>query len=185
METLVVSRVLRHKDVRKLDVEGTLSPLPFFEIRIMISVKQVRDLVNQRIEDTDIFVVDISVSVANAIRVVIDSDTNLSINKCIEISRQVEHNLDREEEDFSLEVTSFGLTEPLQMQRQYVKNIDRILKVKLLDDRQVKGKLTKVDDKAIYLERTLTKKEAKEGLESLLIVEFEEIKQAKIEISFK
>ncbi|RLD36584.1 MAG: ribosome assembly cofactor RimP [Bacteroidetes bacterium] len=151
----------------------------------MISVKQVRKLVNQRIEDTDIFVVDISISVANAIRVVLDSDTNLSIDECIAVSRQVEHNLDREAEDFSLEVTSFGLSEPLQIHRQYVKNIGRNLKIKLLDDSQIKGKLIKVTDTFIHIEKALTKKEIKEGVDAMNIIEIQAIKQAKIEISFK
>ena len=151
----------------------------------MISVKQVRKLVNQRIEDTDIFVVDISISVANAIRVVLDSDTNLSIDECIAVSRQVEHNLDREAEDFSLEVTSFGLSEPLQIHRQYVKNIGRNLKIKLLDDSQIKGKLKKVTDAFIHIEKALTKKEIKEGVDAMNVIEIQAIKQAKIEISFK
>ena len=151
----------------------------------MISEKQVRNLVNQKIESTDIFVVDISVSTANAIRVVIDSDTNLSIKKCIEISRQVEHNLDRDAEDFSLEVTSFGLSEPLQLHRQYVKNIGRDLKINLANDTRTKGKLLEVSEEAIRIEKSLTKKEIKEGVNPIEVIAFQEIKQAKIEISFK
>jgi len=162
-----------------------LSPFLFFESRIMITVKQVRDLVDQRIEGTDIFVVDITVSAANAIRVTVDADSGVSIEKCIEVSRQVEHNLDRETEDFSLEVTSFGLTEPLQLHRQYVKNTGRNLKIRLSDDTQVRGKLIKVADDFIQLEKILTKKQKKEGVEKDLKINFKDIIQAKIEISFK
>lgn len=151
----------------------------------MITVKQVRDLVDQRIEGTDIFVVDITVSAANAIRVTVDADSGVSIEKCIEVSRQVEHNLDRETEDFSLEVTSFGLTEPLQLHRQYVKNTGRNLKIRLSDDTQVRGKLIKVADDFIQLEKILTKKQKKEGVEKDLKINFKDIIQAKIEISFK
>ena len=162
-----------------------MSPFLFFESRIMITVKQVRDLVDQRIEGTDIFVVDITVSAANAIRVIVDADSGVSIEKCIEVSRQVEHNLDRETEDFSLEVTSFGLTEPLQLHRQYVKNTGRNLKIRLSDDTQVRGKLIKVADDFIQLEKILTKKQKKEGVEKDLKINFKDIIQAKIEISFK
>ena len=151
----------------------------------MITVKQVRDLVNQRIEGTDIFVVDITVSAANAIRVTVDADSGVSIEKCIQVSRQVEHNLDRETEDFSLEVTSFGLSEPLLLHRQYVKNTGRNLKIRLSDESQVRGKLIKVTDDYIQLEKILTKKQKKEGVEKDLKIDFKDIIQAKIEISFK
>ena len=81
-----LARCCKHHNVRSFDVEGTLSPFLFFEIRIMITVKQVRDLVDQRIEGTDIFVVDITVSAANAIRVTVDADSGVSIDKCIEVA---------------------------------------------------------------------------------------------------
>ena len=97
----------------------------------------------------------------------------------------MEHNLDRETEDFSLEVTSFGLTEPLQLHRQYVKNTGRNLKIRLTDDTQVRGKLIKVADDFIHLEKILTKKQKKEGAEKELKINFKDITQAKIEISFK
>jgi ribosome maturation factor RimP len=151
----------------------------------MIKVDKVRKLVEQGIEGTDIFVVDIKVSAANAIRVVLDADSGLSIDKCVAISRQVEHNLDRDAEDFSLEVTSFGLTQPLKLKRQYIKNTGRNLNIRLTDGSALKGKLVNVDDNILHLEKTLTKKEIKEGVDAAFTVDIEDVKEAKVEISFK
>ncbi len=151
----------------------------------MINVDKVRKLVEQGIEGTDIFVVDIKVSAANAIRVVLDADSGLSIDKCVAISRQVEHNLDRDAEDFSLEVTSFGLTQPLKLKRQYIKNTGRNLNIRLTDGTTLKGKLVNVDDNILHLEKTLTKKEIKEGVDAAFTVDIEDVKEAKVEISFK
>ena len=102
-------------------------------------------------ERTDLFLIDLSVSEANQIKVVIDGDKGVLVDDCIFISRSIEHNLDRDAEDFSLEVTSAGATSPLKNQRQYKKNIGRILKVKA-NTEEYEGKLTTVDDEGITLE---------------------------------
>ena len=151
----------------------------------MIDKSKILDLVNQRIVETDIFVVDISVSASNAIRVTIDADSGVSIEKCIDISRQVEHNLDREAEDFALEVTSFGLDQSFKMLRQYNKNIGRDVKVFLNDGKIVKGTLIKVSEDFIRLEKILTKKENKKNVDEILDLDLASIKETKLEISFK
>ena len=74
----------------------------------------------------------------------------MRVQDCIDISRAVEHNLDREAWDFSIEVLSAGVTEPLTMARQYKKNIGRWLKVKL-EDQEVEGELTSIGDQAFTL----------------------------------
>ena len=70
-----------------------------------------------------------------------------NVNDCITISRAIEHNIDRDEIDFSLDVSSAGVSEPLLIPRQYIKNIGRNLKVKTRDNDVFEGKLEKVDDK--------------------------------------
>lgn len=102
-------------------------------------------------ERLDLFLIDLSVSEGNQIRVVIDGDNGVLVDDCIFISRAIEHNLDREEEDFSLEVTSAGATSPLQNKRQFKKNIGRVLKVKT-DSEEFEGKLTNVNEEGITLE---------------------------------
>lgn len=152
----------------------------------MIDKQLVRDLINERLEGTDAFLVSLTISSANAIKIIIDADSGVNIERCMSVSRNVEHNLDREQEDFSLEVTSFGIGEPLQQKRQYQKNIGRPVKV-LLNDAQtiIKGELHSVDDNQIKVLQTLTKKEIKEGKTPEILISFSDIKETKVEISFK
>ena len=78
------------------------------------------------------YLVDLSISENNKIQVIVDGDNGVPLSECIRISRSVDNNLDREEEDFSLEVTTPDIAHPLKVKRQYIKNINRILKVKTL-----------------------------------------------------
>ena len=88
----------------------------------MIDKVKVAELVNEKLTD-DQFLVEVTVSSSNVIHVMVDSDTGISINQIVEISRFVESNFDREVEDFELSVFSAGLSEPLSLVRQYKKNI--------------------------------------------------------------
>jgi len=81
-------------------------------------------------ENPGLFLIDLSISASNSIKVVIDGDKGVTLEDCMKVSRGIEHNLDREETDFSLEVTSSGATEPLITPRQYTKNIGRKMEVK-------------------------------------------------------
>jgi len=113
---------------------------------------KVKILLEEALEERqDLFLIDFSVLDDNQIRVVIDGDKGVLVEDCMFISRAIEHNLDREEEDFSLEVTSAGATSPLQHRRQYKKNIGRNLNVKTLSE-TFEGKLTKVNDEGVQLE---------------------------------
>lgn len=151
----------------------------------MIDKQRIMELIEERIDGTDIFLVSLSISSSNAIKVVVDADSGVSIEKCIAISRNIEHNLDREDQDFSLEVTSFGLGEPLLMKRQYIKNIGRNVKIITQSDNVLKGKLEHVNSNSVSLVRNLTKKEIKEGVQQNIDIAFSDIKETKIEISFK
>ncbi|UOB19014.1 ribosome assembly cofactor RimP [Abyssalbus ytuae] len=135
----------------------------------------------------DLFLLDLNISPDNKIRVIIDGDNGVTLNDCIDASRQVEHNLDRDEEDFSLEVTSAGATEPIVNNRQYLKNIGRKLKVSTRENK-FEGTLTQVTDKGIFLEWKV--REAKPVGKGKVTVEkkeqllFENIVEAKVKITF-
>lgn len=103
-------------------------------------------------ERPDLFLIDLSIEADNKISIVLDGDNGVVVQDCIFISRAIDNNLDREEVDFSLEVTSCGATSPLKLIRQYTKNIGRDLEVKLLSGESIKGELTIVDDNKIILE---------------------------------
>jgi len=93
--------------------------------------KKVTELLNNALEeDGNLFLIDFSISLDNKINVVIDGDNGVTVQDCIKISRAIEHDLDREEEDFSLEVASAGAASPMVLPRQYQKNIGRKLKVR-------------------------------------------------------
>lgn len=115
--------------------------------------KIVKDLLDQGLEERqDLFLIEFQLGDDNAIKVVIDGDNGVLVEDCMFISRAIEHNLDREDQDFSLEVTSAGATTPLKHQRQYKKNIGRILAVKTSDNQNIEAALVSADEDSILLE---------------------------------
>ncbi|MGB5821212.1 MAG: ribosome assembly cofactor RimP [Saonia sp.] len=102
-------------------------------------------------ESKSLFLIDFSIATDNKIHVVLDGDQGVTVQDCMRISRAIEHNLDREEEDFSLEVASAGATSPLKMARQYKKNVGRKLEVRT-EDGSFEGKLTAAEEDSITLE---------------------------------
>ncbi|GAB1307891.1 ribosome assembly cofactor RimP [Urechidicola sp. KH5] len=114
---------------------------------------RVRELVEEALEEnSSLFLIDLSFLPNNKILVELDGDEGVNLKECIRVSRHVEHNLDREEEDFALEVTSVDITKPLQVARQYQKNIGRGLKVKDTDGNKYDGNLVAATDQDITLE---------------------------------
>ena len=114
---------------------------------------KVQELVSKALDERpDLFLLNLKVSESNAITVIIDGDKGVVVEDCMFVSRAIEHNLDREEQDFSIEVTSAGATSPLVNQRQYKKNIGRVLKVKINDGPELEGKLSDCDNEVIFLE---------------------------------
>ncbi|MBU2997210.1 ribosome assembly cofactor RimP [Cellulophaga baltica] len=102
-------------------------------------------------ENPSIFLIDFKLAPGNKINITLDGDKGVSLNDCITFSRVIENNLDREEEDFSLEVASAGATSPMVMPRQYKKNIGRELEVRS-QGVKFEGKLTEATDQGITLE---------------------------------
>ena len=121
----------------------------------MLKESTIQALLNNGLEErNDLFLIDLKISSDNKISVIIDGDNGVSVEDCIFISRAIEHNLDREEEDFSLEVLSAGATSPLIEKRQYKKNIGRTLQVKSKEQTKIEAILTEVDADFITLEWT-------------------------------
>ena len=113
----------------------------------------VKELLDEGLKQReDLFLIDFDVLADNSIKIVIDGDNGVLVEDCMFISRAIEHNLDREEQDFSLEVQSAGATSPLTNKRQYLKNIGRTLKVKTTDNTTLEGTLTQADEDKILLE---------------------------------
>ena len=112
----------------------------------------VKDLLNKALDErTDLFLIEMSVSEDNKIKIVIDGDKGVNVDDCIFMSRAIEHNLDREDVDFALEVASAGATAPIVNNRQYNKNIGRNLEVKTVSD-TIEGVLKETSEKGVSLE---------------------------------
>lgn len=103
-------------------------------------------------ENKELYLIDLSISQDNKISVIIDGDNGVTVNDCMLVSRGIENNLDREEEDFLLEVMSSGVSEALKMPRQYKKNVGRVLKVKIGDGSTMEGELIKVDEETFTIQ---------------------------------
>lgn len=148
----------------------------------------VRKLVDEAVGENDsLFLIDLSFLPSNKIKVIVDGDEGISLKECVRISRHVEHSLDREEEDFALEVTSPDITQPLSVERQYRKNINRVLKVKT-EEGEVEGTLVDVNEEGISLRwKTREPKPIGKGkvtVEKNATIAYQNIKEAKVKITF-
>ncbi|MCL2683448.1 MAG: ribosome assembly cofactor RimP [Bacteroidales bacterium] len=112
----------------------------------MINEQHIRTLINEKLANSDVFLVDCRVKTDNKIRVFIDSERGVTIEDCIALSRHIEGNLDREQEDFALDVSSAGLDLPLRMPRQFKKNVGRNVQVIMNDGAEIRGELIEATD---------------------------------------
>lgn len=155
----------------------------------MISKGQITALVEEKIAETDYFIVDISVSSSNQIRVEIDGDQGVNINDCVQISRHIEGNFDREVEDFELTVSSAGMDQPFKILRQYQRYLGREVELKTTEGEKWKGKLLAADESNVELEVAERKKVEGKKKKQLIIekktVPMEQVKETKVVISFK
>ena len=137
----------------------------------------------------DLFLIDLHVDDQSRVQVVLDGDNGVSLKQCIKVSRHIEHQLDREVHDFSLEVSSAGATHPLKMVRQYKKNIGRKLAVHTIDNDNFKATLTQADDDQITLEwKAREPKPIGKGKHTVvkqLQVPYNQIEKATVQIQFK
>ena len=150
-------------------------------IRNMISKAGVEKLLQEILKEGDFFLVDVTVSRENAIRILIDHQRGITIEECALISRRVYGELDREQEDFSLQVSSPGLDEPLKVRQQYIRSIGRSLKIVLDEGTSITGRLSAVDENELVLETGNGKK----GEGRTQRVALGEIKSAKVIVQFK
>ena len=124
---------------------------------------KVAQLIAEAIEETDIFLVQLKVNANNDISVLLDSDTTLTLKDCRRVSRAIEFNLDREDEDFSLTTSSSGVGEPL-VPRQFAKNIGRKVRLTLKSEDVIEAKMIASNDESVSLEwKTREKKTTGKG----------------------
>lgn len=152
-----------------------------------------RDKVKELLDDSlqkrkDLFLIDFEILEGNKIRIVIDGDNGVLVEDCMFVSRAIEHNLDRETEDFSLEVSSAGATTPLANKRQYKKHIGRILKIATLDKEKYEAVLIAANNDFISLEWKVREPKpvgkGKITVKKNISISFEEIEKAQIKLVF-
>lgn len=149
---------------------------------------RVKDLLQEALlENESLFLIDLQFLANSKIKVIVDGDAGVPLSECVRISRKIEHNLDREEEDFSLEVTTPDIAHPLKVKRQYKKNVNRILKVKT-ETEEFEGTLTEVTDDNITLNWKAREPKpvgkGKHTVEKSQVLSYDDIKEAKVKIIF-
>ncbi len=157
----------------------------------MITKQLIEQLANERIKERnlDVFIVDIKISSSNHITVDLDSMSGgVSIKDCVAVSRNIEHNLDRETQDFSLEVASAGLDKPFRVFKQYQKNVGKNVQVKTADIGKTEGVLKSVTENEIVVttkeKKRIEGRKKKEWVEKDITIPMNEIKETKIIITF-
>lgn len=154
----------------------------------MIDKKTIQGIIEKEIENTDLYLVETKVSSNNTISVMIDSFDGVPISTCIELSRAIEGQLDREVEDFELQVSSAGIGQTFQVIQQYHKNVGKEVEVLTMDGNKFIGKLLVVGENEIEVEiEELVKvegKKKKQLITKTLKFNFEQIKSTKDIITF-
>lgn len=150
--------------------------------------EKVESLLNKALDERpSLFLIDFTVGGDNTIKVVLDGDKGVSLQDCMDVSRAIEHNLDREEEDFSLEVASAGAASPMRFPRQYTKNIGRQIKVRTTDQ-ELEGTLVDASENSITLEwRAREPKPTGKGkvtVQKKQEIAFSDIQEAKVILKF-
>ncbi len=152
----------------------------------MVSADAIRQIVEGNPALSKFFIVDVKVSKDNSIVVKADTDQGITIDQCGELSAAIEASLDRDAEDFDLEVSSPGLSEPLRLPRQYRKNIGREVVVETIDGEKLRGIIAEAADTSFTLEETHT--ERREGKKVKVQVRtpynYCDIKYTKLKIAF-
>lgn len=162
--------------------------VPYIYLQVVINKEIVIKLAEEKLDET-MFLVEVTVSQSNVIHVFVDSFDGITIDKCIEISRNIEHNLDREEEDFALQVSSPGITENFKVKQQYFKYQGREIELVANDGQNLKGLLKEAADEGIVLETVSMEKaegqKRKQAVRREYKLKYDEIKSAKPVITFK
>jgi ribosome maturation factor RimP len=151
------------------------------------SIQTIEKLVTGLLDtNEDVFLVSVKIKPTNNIKVFLDADSGLSIDKCIKINRAmykiIEENGWYPDGNFSLEVSSPGIDEPLLLLRQYKKNIGRPVEVTLTDTKTKEGKLLDADETSVTIEETTGK--GKKAIIQAVTIPLDQIKQTIVQIVF-
>lgn len=156
-------------------------------VKKLITKEKILELIRGYLNDKDIFLVDLQVSSSNKIQVFIDGPKGILVSDCVGLSRHIESSMDREQEDFELEVSSPGADAPIKVPGQYEKNIGRTLRVIDQDGAEYIGRLASIQSETITLEpaKSQGKNKQKKTNTEPVTLELAKVKQASVILSFK
>ena len=149
----------------------------------MIDKQELTQAINEFIDGTSLFLVEVKVSPANEIVVTIDSEDSIDIDTCVSLSRHIESKFDREQEDYELEVGSTGLTAPFKVLRQYQKNIGNEVEV-LAGGKKMVGTLLAADENGFSIEVAKKVKGQKQPVLEQISLTYAEVKYTKYNFKF-
>jgi len=154
----------------------------------MIDKTALAAFIEERLEGSDLFLVDLSISGQNEIRVEIDSDTSVDIDRCVDLTREIESAFDRDVEDYELEVGSSGLTTPFKVRRKYDKNLGNEVEVLTKGGKKYHGMLREVGDDAftVVCEEKVKPEGAKRAVIEQVdhVFRYDEVKYTKYMLQF-
>jgi ribosome maturation factor RimP len=152
-----------------------------------VQIQQIEELLQQLLDaEPEYFCISIKIKPTHNIKVFMDGDKGLPIEKCVYFNRKLYKLIEEKgwypEGDFSLEVSSPGIDEPLKIHRQYIKNIGRNVEVVFADDSKKQGKLMEVAEADIIIEHTTGK--GKKAVTQQLVIPFNNIKSTTVQVKF-
>jgi ribosome maturation factor RimP len=177
--------IKNHERERKRSL--LLCPELSFYMDFTTQQQKIEQFVQDFIADSpDVFLVEVKVTPGNNIKVFVDADNGITIDKCTRINRVLYKYLEEQElftnNDFALEVSSPGLEEPLKLLRQYQKNLGRRVEVTMNDGTKHEGKLLAADEKEVAIEQTEGK--GKKAISKTRIISFDQIKHTIVLVTF-
>lgn len=155
----------------------------------MIDIAKIREVADQKLAGSNLFVIDVTSTPSNEVEITIDSDGSVDIDDCVTLSRAVEAEFDREQEDFQLTVASAGIGYPLKVLRQYIKLIGKPVEVVLKSGTKIIAELKAADETSITIayqeSRAVEGKKRKQLFDVEKTYGLEDIKTTKEYIDFK
>jgi ribosome maturation factor RimP len=148
--------------------------------------EQLKVYIDEAIADTNLFIVEIKGIAVKRAMVLLDGDEGVKIEDCARVSRHINQKMEEdglEEALISLEVSSPGVDFPLKFERQYPQHVGRTLAIKLLDGKEIEGKLLSIDGAVIAVEEKIKEKGKKVSLNNISLA-LSEIAEAKIKVTF-
>ena len=161
---------------------------PILLQKSMITQEQVEQIIHEKIDGTEIFLVAVIMNPGNNIHVHLDTMKGINIDECVEVSRHIVSRMDKEIEDYNLEVSSPGLDSSFRVKEQYEKNLGKEVEIVKYDGVKIKAKLLSFADDKIEVEQMVKPAppdKSKKLVAKIVTVILEDIKTIKSVISFK